>query len=195
MTLPGSLLDQFAGPRGYRKVELQLDDENTTAGRHSGPLTRGSLYPLALAGVDLRSWIAGTFLSDEEIHTAWKTGRLHPRAGRSGPRQAHAAASQSLGRRGALDQAGFRREPGQERELGLKIVIGEKPFKPRGLRAGSRIPVRRRERRRHWFAPRRLSGRGAEAPRPLHALPLHAVHPLRGVRHRVSAPHELRHAA
>ena len=24
MTLPGSLLDQFAGPRGYRRVELQL---------------------------------------------------------------------------------------------------------------------------------------------------------------------------
>jgi len=35
-------------------------------------LTRGSLYPLALAGVDLASWIAGSELSDEEIHIAWK---------------------------------------------------------------------------------------------------------------------------
>ena len=53
MTLPGSLLDQFASRRGYRKIELQLDNANSTAGRHSGPLTRGSLYPLGLAGVDL----------------------------------------------------------------------------------------------------------------------------------------------
>src|SRR5206468_10640158 len=72
MTLPGSLLDQFARARGYRKVELQPDNDNTTAGRHSAPLTRGSLYPLALAGVDLKSWISGTFLSDEEIFAAWK---------------------------------------------------------------------------------------------------------------------------
>jgi len=45
----------------------QLDNDNSTAGRHSAPLTRGSLYPLALAGVDLASWIAGSELSDEEI--------------------------------------------------------------------------------------------------------------------------------
>ncbi len=32
MTLPGSLLDQFAAPRGYRRIPLQLDDDNTTAG-------------------------------------------------------------------------------------------------------------------------------------------------------------------
>ncbi len=65
MTLPGSVLDRFAGERGYKRVELQPDNDNTTAGRHSAPLTRGSLYPLALAGVDLTSWIAGTFLSEE----------------------------------------------------------------------------------------------------------------------------------
>ena len=48
LTLPGSILDRFASARGFRRVELQLDGGNTTAGRHSGPLTRGSLYPLAL---------------------------------------------------------------------------------------------------------------------------------------------------
>ena len=48
MTMPGSELDRFASKRGYRKVELQLDSAYTTSGRHSGPLTRGSLYPLAL---------------------------------------------------------------------------------------------------------------------------------------------------
>src|SRR5256885_3479336 len=87
LTLPGSLLDQFAGPRGYRKVELQLDGQNTTARRHSGPLTRGSLYPLALAGVDLRSWIAGTLLSDEEIHTAWKLAAFIHAQGEAGRRK------------------------------------------------------------------------------------------------------------
>ena len=55
----GSLLDKFASARGYRRIALQPDDANTTAGRHSGPMTRGSLYPLALAGMDLNAWIAG----------------------------------------------------------------------------------------------------------------------------------------
>ena len=32
MTFPGSLLDQFAAKRGYRRVPLQLDEDNTTAG-------------------------------------------------------------------------------------------------------------------------------------------------------------------
>ncbi len=70
MTLPGSLLDRFAAPRGYRRVELQPDNDNTTAGRHSGPLTRGSLYPLGLNGVDLDDWIAATRLSDQDIDAA-----------------------------------------------------------------------------------------------------------------------------
>src|SRR6478672_5955803 len=72
MTLPGSLLDRFAAPRGYHHVPLQLDEDNTTAGRHSSPLTRGSLYPLALAGVNLRIWIDSTFLTEDQIHSAWK---------------------------------------------------------------------------------------------------------------------------
>jgi hypothetical protein len=57
MTLPGSILDRFASERGYRRIGLQLDGGNTTAGRHSGPLTRGSLYSLALNGCDLEAWI------------------------------------------------------------------------------------------------------------------------------------------
>ena len=54
MTLPGSLLDQFARSQDYRRVELQPDHRNSAAGRHSAPLTRGSLYPLGLSGVDLK---------------------------------------------------------------------------------------------------------------------------------------------
>ena len=72
MTFPGSLLDQFAAKRGYAHVPLQLDAENTTAGRHSAPMNRGSLYALGLAGVDLRAWIEAAFLSEEEIDTAWR---------------------------------------------------------------------------------------------------------------------------
>jgi hypothetical protein len=106
MTLPASLLDQFAGPRGYRKVELQPDGRTRPRGRHSGPLTRGSLYSLALAGVDLRSWIAGTFLSDEEIDTAWQMAAFIHAQGEAG-RDKLTRAFHKARRRGALDQAGF----------------------------------------------------------------------------------------
>src|SRR5262249_11406251 len=100
MTLPDSLLDQFARKRGYRKIELQLDNDNSTAGRHSGPLTRGSLYPLALAGVDMKSWMAGTFLSEEEILTAWKLAAfLHAQAKRAATKRRWRSLSPGLARR------------------------------------------------------------------------------------------------
>jgi glucose-6-phosphate isomerase len=126
LTLPGSLLDQFAAPRGYRKIELQLDSRNTTAGRHSGPLTRGSLYPLGLAGIDLRSWIKATFLSDEEIHTAWKLAAFIHAQGAAGrdkltlvlPREWEGAA--------LWTKQDFEESLGKSEDLGLKIVIGEK---------------------------------------------------------------------
>ena len=41
------------------------------AGWHCAPLGRSSLYALGLAKVDLRSWIEGTFLTEDEVHTAW----------------------------------------------------------------------------------------------------------------------------
>ena len=84
LTLPGSLLDQFAGPRGYRRVELQPDGENSTAGRHSAPLTRGSLYPLGLAGVNLTTWIEGTALADETVNQAWTLSAFLETQARSG---------------------------------------------------------------------------------------------------------------
>ena len=72
MTYPGSLLDKFAEPRGYKRIPLQPDNDNTTAGRHSAPLTRGSLYPLALAGRKLDEWIDAAILNDQEIADAFK---------------------------------------------------------------------------------------------------------------------------
>jgi glucose-6-phosphate isomerase len=126
LTLPGSLLDQFAAPRGYRKIELQLDGRNTTAGRHSGPLTRGSLYPLGLAGIHLRPWIKATFLSDEEIHTAWKLAAFIHAQGAAGrdkltlvlPREWEGAA--------LWTKQDFEESLGKSEDLGLKVVIGEK---------------------------------------------------------------------
>ena len=111
MTLPGSLLDKFAGSRGYRRVALQLDGENTTAARHSGPLTRGSLYPLALAGVDLCAWMAGSDLSLDDMETAWRLAAFLHVQGLNG-RDKVTFLAPHRGMRGLVDQAEFRREPG-----------------------------------------------------------------------------------
>ena len=132
MTLPGSLLDQFAGPRGYRKVELQPDGQNSTAGRHSGPLTRGSLYPLALAGVNLRSWIAGTLLSDEEIHTAWKLAAFIHVQGEAGRDKLTLTLPKDWTGAALWTKQNFEESLGKSETSGLKIVIGEKPLKPAG---------------------------------------------------------------
>jgi glucose-6-phosphate isomerase len=126
MTLPDSLLDRFARERGYRKVELQLDNENSTAGRHSAPLTRGSLYPLALAGVDLNAWIAGTFLSDEEIHTAWKLAAFLHAQGEAGRDKVTLTLPKAWAGAALWTKQDFEESLGKSEAIGLKIVIQEK---------------------------------------------------------------------
>ena len=126
LTLPGSLLDRFASPRGYRKVELQLDGNNTTAGRHSGPLTRGSLYPLALAGVDLRRWIAATFLNDEEIHTAWKLAAFLQAQSEAGRDKVTLLVPRPWAGAALWTKQDFEESLGKSESVGIKIVIGEK---------------------------------------------------------------------
>jgi glucose-6-phosphate isomerase len=126
MTLPGSLLDQFARARGYRKVELQPDNDNTTAGRHSGPLTRGSLYPLALAGVDLKSWISGTFLSDEEIFAAWKLSAFVHAQGTAGRDKVTLVLAKPWAGAALWTKQDFEESLGKSEDVGLKIVINEK---------------------------------------------------------------------
>lgn len=126
MTLTGSLLDGFASARGYRRVALQPDDGNTTAGRHSGPLTRGSLYPLALAGVDLREWIAGACLTEEEIETAWRLAAFLHVQGMAGrdkvtlllPREWEGAA--------IWTKQDFEESLGKAEKIAVKIVTGER---------------------------------------------------------------------
>jgi glucose-6-phosphate isomerase len=127
MTLAGSLLDRFARGRGYRRVELQPDGGNSTAGRHSGPLTKGSLYPLGLARVDLDDWIRATFLTDDDIAAAWRLAAFLHAQGLAGrdkvtwlmPRPWEGAA--------LWTKQDFEESLGKSERIGIKIVIGERP--------------------------------------------------------------------
>jgi glucose-6-phosphate isomerase len=130
MTLPGSLLDKFGKERGHRRVELQLDGANSTAGRHSAPMTRGSLYPLALAGRnresrDLESWIEAAQLNDEEIHLAFRLGSfLHAQA-LEGREKVTLLLPKELEGLAMWTKQAFEESLGKSEEVGLKIVIGE----------------------------------------------------------------------
>jgi len=125
MTLSGSLLDQFAGPRGYRRVELQSDNGNTTAGRHSAPLTRGSLYPLGLAGVDLQRWIAGAVLPEADIHNAWALSSFLHMQGLQKRDKVTLVLSKSLAGAALWTKQNFEESLGKSEDLGIKIIIGE----------------------------------------------------------------------
>lgn len=136
MTLPGSLLDKFASARGYRRVELQPDNGNSTAGRHSGPMTRGSLYPLAFAGADLDAWIRGAQLAEHEIHTAWSLASFLHVQGREGRDKVTLLLSPSLACAAMWTKQDFEESLGKSEEVGIKIVIGERPhladYRPAG---------------------------------------------------------------
>lgn len=126
MTFPGSLLDQFASKRGYRRVPLQLDEDNTTAGRHSAPMNRGSLYALGLAGVDLRAWIEGAFLSEEEVDTAWRLASFLHVQGLEGRDKTTLLLPRQWAGAGIWTKQAFEESLGKSTEYGLKIVTSER---------------------------------------------------------------------
>jgi glucose-6-phosphate isomerase len=126
MTLPGSSLDHFGIDRRYRKVELQPDDRNTTAGRHSAPLTRGSLYPLALCGVDLQSWMEATELSGDEIGEAWRLAAFLQTQGLSGRDKATLMLPKEWAGAALWTKQNFEESLGKSERLGIKVVIDEK---------------------------------------------------------------------
>jgi len=126
MTLPGSLLDKFAAARGYTRVPVQLDERNTTAGRHSAPMNRGSLYPLGLAGVNLRAWMEGTFLSDDEIGAAWRLASFLHVQGLEGRDKITLMLPREWSGAGIWTKQDFEESLGKSAEYGLKIVIGER---------------------------------------------------------------------
>jgi glucose-6-phosphate isomerase len=126
MTLPGSLLDQFASSRGYRKVELQPDGRNSTAGRHSSPLTRGSLYPLGLCATNLNSWMAGTVLDKTEIQTAWRLASFLHTQGLAGRDKVTLMLPRQWAGAGLWTKQDFEESLGKSERVGIKIVIDEK---------------------------------------------------------------------
>jgi glucose-6-phosphate isomerase len=126
LTLPGSLLDQFAAQRGLTRLPLQLDGRNTTAGRHSSPLTRGSLLPLALAGVPLESWFAATNLAEADIQTAWKLATFLEAQGRAGRDKITLLLPKSWSGAALWTKQDFEESLGKSEQIGIKIVIGER---------------------------------------------------------------------
>ncbi|HYO84641.1 MAG TPA: hypothetical protein VES20_24780 [Bryobacteraceae bacterium] len=126
MTLPGSLLDQFGQKGGYRKVELQLDNGNSTSGRHSSPLTRGSLYPLGLASVPLDEWMESTWLRDEDVATAWRLSAFLRTQATAGRNMITLVLPKAWSGAGVWTKQDFEESLGKREDFGLKVVIGEK---------------------------------------------------------------------
>jgi glucose-6-phosphate isomerase len=126
MTLPGSILDQFASKRGFRRVELQPDGGNTTAGRHSGPLTRGSLYPLALGGRDLDTWMEATVLSEAEVAAALKLAGFLDANVRAGRDKLTLFVPDGWKNGSVWTKQDFEESLGKSDELGIKVAIQEK---------------------------------------------------------------------
>jgi glucose-6-phosphate isomerase len=127
MTLPGSLLDRFGRERGYRRIELQPDNANSTAGRHSGPLTRGSLYPLALARTNLEQWMAGTFLTDMQVQTAWRLAAFLDAQAAAGRDKITLMLPKHWAGAAMWTKQDVEESLGKSEELGLKIVPCTKP--------------------------------------------------------------------
>jgi glucose-6-phosphate isomerase len=127
LTLPGSILDQFAAPRGFERIPLQLDNGNGTSGRASSPLTRGSLLPLALAGIDIAAWFAAANLTDAQIEAAWKLSSFLHAQGLEGRDKISLLLPKSWHAAGLWTKQDFEESLGKSEAIGLKIVINEKP--------------------------------------------------------------------
>ncbi len=170
MTLPGSLLDQFASSRGYRKVELQPDGRNSTAGRHSSPLTRGSLYPLGLCGTDLTSWMAGTVLDQDEIHTAWRLASFLHTQGLAGRDKVTLMLPREWAGAALWTKQDFEESLGKSERLGIKMVIDEKIRLPNYRSPKDQLQDR-------MFLAVQLKGSAAPDPRKV-AMLRHAGYPV-----------------
>jgi len=126
MTLPGSLLDQFASSQSYRRVELQPDLRNSTAGRHSAPLGRGSLYPLGLCGVELGAWMDATNLEEDEVDVAWRLAAFLHAQGLAGRDKVTLILPREWAGASLWTKQDFEESLGKSERIGIKIVIDEK---------------------------------------------------------------------
>jgi len=125
MALTGSALDRFGTERGYRRIPLQPDNEDTTAGPHSAPLTRSALYPLALAGRELGEWIDATILSDEEIAEAFQLAAFLHAQGEAGRDKVVLLMAQSWLAASPWTKQNFEESLGKSEALGIRIVTNE----------------------------------------------------------------------
>src|SRR4051812_45814334 len=89
-------------------------------------MTRGSLYPIALAGIDLRRWIAGTFLDAAEIATAWKLAAFLHANGERGRDKVTLLLPPEWRGAGLWTKQDFEESLGKSEALGVKIVIDER---------------------------------------------------------------------
>jgi hypothetical protein len=102
-----------------------LDGGNTTAGRHSSPLTRGSLYPLGLAGVDLDAWIAAATLTSEDVDRALELAAFLNREGDAGRDKVTLLLPKAWAGIGTWTKQDFEESLGKSEEIGIKIATGE----------------------------------------------------------------------
>ncbi|NWF84095.1 MAG: hypothetical protein HXY18_09735 [Bryobacteraceae bacterium] len=99
-------------------------------------MTRGSLYPLAFAGADLEAWVQGAQLDEKDVHTAWSLAAFLHQQGRAGRDKVTLFLSPSLACAALWTKQDFEESLGKSEELGVKIVIGERPhpadYRPMG---------------------------------------------------------------
>ena len=126
MTVPGSLLDDFAGGRGYRKVDLQPDGRCSTTARHSSPLTRGSLYPLGLSGVNLHTWMKATQLTEDEIEAAWELAAFLHAQGIAGRDKITLMLPKEWVGAALWTKQNFEESLGKSERIGIKVIVDER---------------------------------------------------------------------
>jgi hypothetical protein len=113
--------------RGWRRAEIQLDGADSVAARHAAPLTRASLYPLALAKADLGLWIAGACLGQEEVHTAWRLAAFIHAQAEAGRDKLTLLLPRAWAGAGPWTKYGFEESVGKCANVGLRVVLASKP--------------------------------------------------------------------
>ena len=170
-------------------------------------MTRGSLYPLALNGCKLDSWLQATTLSNGEVQAALRLAGFLDANVRAGRDKLTLFLPKKWAAGAVWTKQDFEESLGKSDELGIKIAIQEK------LKLANYRSTKEETQDRCFLvvnvageqnpdsvkvgvsAPSRLSARGPEAERRGGRRSLHAVHPLRGVRSGLFVEDELRYAA
>jgi hypothetical protein len=99
----------------------------SSTGRTSAPLSRGSLYPLALAKADLRSWIAGAILPDEDIHNAWRLASFIHAQCEAGRDKLTLLLPKPWTGAGVWTKQDLEGTLGKRTDIGLKVALTSKP--------------------------------------------------------------------